>query len=133
MSITGNRSLFSQFNEHHNAPTVKFGCGTVQQALGWGTVCLTSSVLQQPVTLTKVLYIPGCPVNLISVQSVAYSSNCTVSFSSTACTAVRVSTVLWSFPATSQGVYTFTSTSCNDALSGSPAVPVYSVAMSESG
>ena len=64
MSITGNRSLFSQFKEHKDAPTVKFGCGAVQQALGWGTVHLTSTELQQPVTLKKVLYRPGCPVNL---------------------------------------------------------------------
>ena len=107
MSITGNRSLFSQFNEHQNAPTVKFGCGTVQQALGWGTVCLTSSVLQQPVTLTKVLCIPGYPVNLISVQSVAYSSTCTVSFSSTACTAVRVFHCLVVIPSYKSGCLYF--------------------------
>ena len=50
-------------------------------------VVLCSDVLDSQSILEKVLYIPGCPVNLLSVQSIAHSSNCTVSFSSTACTA----------------------------------------------
>ena len=133
MSITGNRSLFSQFTEHPNAPTVKFGNGVIQQAIGWGTVCLCSDELDMPITLDHVLYIPGCPVNLLSVQSVAHTSDCTVSFSSTACTAVRGSTILWSIPATEQGVYTFTSEKCTDTLSCPPVLPALSLDMSDSG
>jgi hypothetical protein len=103
MNITGNLSLFSQFEEHADAPTVRFGDGVIQQALGWGTVSLCGAELDRPITLEKVLYIPGCPVNLLSVQSIAHSSDCTVSFTSTACTASQGSTILWTIPASEQG------------------------------
>ena len=54
--------------------------------------------------IENVLYIPHCPVNLLSVNAAAHSHHCTITFDKTSCTAMQASSVLWSFPASSDGV-----------------------------
>ena len=84
----------------------------IQSSQGSGSIVLCSDQLPTPITLTNVLYIPYCPVNLLSVNAVAHSHHCEISFDSTSCTATRASSILWSFPASSDGVYKFACMPC---------------------
>ena len=111
MSITGDRNLFSDFQPSTHGPAVKFGDGVIQSSQGSGSIVLCSDQLPTPITLTNVLYIPYCPGNLLSVNSVAHSHHCKNSFDSTSCTASQAS-ILWSFPASKDGVYKFASRPC---------------------
>ena len=108
MSITGDLSLFTVYNASKNGPSVRFGDGVVQRSVGEGSIVLCSDWLPTSITLTNVLYIPHCPVNLLSVNAVAHAHHCKISFDSTSCTATQASSVLWSFPASSDGVHKFT-------------------------
>jgi len=107
LSITGDRSLFSVFQPSSNGPAVQFGDGVIQCPQGSGTIVLCSDQLQTPITLTNVLHIPHCPVNLLLVNSVAHSHHFKISLDSTSCTATQASSILWSFPVSSDGVYKF--------------------------
>ena len=82
---------------------------------------LCSDQSPTPVTLTNVLYIAYYPVNLLSVNAVAHSHHCKITFDSTSCTAKQASSILWSFPVTSDGVYKFASRpcECSDVCSAS--------------
>ena len=112
MSITGDRSLFTVFDVPLNLPSVRFGDGVVQRAVGKGSIELCSDWLPTPIILTNVLYIPHCPVNLLSVNAVAHSLHCKISFDSISCTATQGSSILWSFPASGDGVYKFACRPC---------------------
>ena len=94
LSITGNRSLFSDFQPSSHGPAVKFGDGVVQSSKGSGSIVLCSDQLPTPITLTNVLYIPHCPVNLLSVNSVAHSHHCKIAFDASSCTAMQASSIL---------------------------------------
>jgi len=111
-SITGNRSLFSQLVMSKQLPSVKFGDGVIKQAKGSGSIVLCSELLIAPITLDNVLFIPNCPVNLLSVHAIARSLDCRVSFTSVECTAMKGHKVLWSFPASDNGTYHFTAQNC---------------------
>jgi hypothetical protein len=91
---------------------VKFGDGVLKQALGSGSIVLGGPDLRSAITLTDVLYIPDCPVNLISVHAIATSLDCTVHFTSEYCTATRGSETIWSVPASSTGVFHFNAFVC---------------------
>ena len=97
---------------------------------------LCSDWLPTPITLTNVLYIPHCPVNLMSVNAVAHAHNCKISFDSLSCTATQGSSVLWSFPASSDGVYKFTCRPCHTPrgrLLSAVHYPVFALDVDEDG
>ena len=52
----------------------------IQRSQGSGSIVLCSDQLPTPITLTNVLYIPPCPVNLLSVNAVAHSHHCSITF-----------------------------------------------------
>ena len=95
LSITGDKSLFCDFQPSSDGPAVKFGDGVIQSSKGSGSIVLGSDQLPTPITLTNVLYIPHCPVNLLSVHSVAHSHHCKITFDTSSCTATQASSVLW--------------------------------------
>jgi len=95
-----------------NAPSVRFGDGVVQQATGVGTIFLASEWLTAPIVLTNVLYIPDCPVNLLSVHATAKSEDCVISFSEHTCVANKGTKTLWTVPASIGGVYHFLAHGC---------------------
>ena len=110
--ITGDQSLFSVYTPLPYPLYVKFGDGVLKQALGSGSIVLGGPDLRSAITLTDVLYIPDCPVNLISVHAIATSLDCTVHFTSEYCTATRDSETIWSVPASSTGVFHFDAFVC---------------------
>eukprot|EP00798_Chlamydomonas_sp_ICE-L_P003675 gene3675-biopygen21416 len=105
--ITGSQALFSTFQLGSNGPSVKFGDGVVQQATGIGTIVLSSRWLDAPITLTQCLYVPDCPVNLLSVSATARDLACVISFTSDTCHATIGPRTLWQIPVSPLGVYQF--------------------------
>eukprot|EP00798_Chlamydomonas_sp_ICE-L_P001700 gene1700-biopygen14531 len=105
--ITGSQALFSTFQFVSNGPSVKFGDGVVQQATGIGTIVLSSRWLDAPITLTQYLYVPDCPVNLLSVSATARDLACVISFTSDTCHATIGPRTLWQIPVSPLGVYQF--------------------------
>lgn len=105
--ITGSQALFSTFQFVSNGPSVKFGDGVVQQATGIGTIVLSSRWLDAPITLTQCLYVPDCPVNLLSVSATARDLACVISFTSDTCHATIGPRTLWQIPVSPLGVYQF--------------------------
>eukprot|EP00798_Chlamydomonas_sp_ICE-L_P013354 gene13354-biopygen22482 len=105
--ITGSQALFSTFQFVSNGPSVKFGDGVVQQATGIGTIVLSSRWLDAPITLTQCLYVPDCPVNLLSVSATARDLACVISFTSATCHATIGPRTLWQIPVSPLGVYQF--------------------------
>ena len=76
MSITGDLSLFTVYHASEDGPAVKFGDGVVQRTVVQGSIVLCSDWLPTSITLTDVLYIPHCPVNLLSVNAWLILSAC---------------------------------------------------------
>ena len=111
LCITGNRHLFSVFVASSTSPSIKFGDGVIQQAVGYGTIILCGTELRAPITLHNVLLVPNCPVNLLSVHALATSLDCSITFTSDLCIATSGSNVLWTIPSTDSGVYQFQSVS----------------------
>ncbi|XP_019157737.1 PREDICTED: beta-D-glucosyl crocetin beta-1,6-glucosyltransferase-like [Ipomoea nil] len=74
--ISGNLSFFSNIEFSYSLPDVTFGDGSKGKAIGIGKVTIHS------LSLSNVLYIPGCHFNLISVNQLTHSLNCLVTFSS---------------------------------------------------
>ena len=136
MGITGDRSLFSTYASSSASPSIQFGDGVVQRAVGSGSVVLSGEGLRAPITLHHVLLVPHCPVNLISVHAAATSLDCNIAFTSDRCIATAGSEILWSVPSTSSGVYTFESFpvptnsvpafSCEPAVMKAPGLPLSS-------
>ena len=112
-SLTGDSSLFKSLRYKANCPSVRFGDGVIQQAVGIGTIELCNEWLEAPITIDNVLYIPNCPVNLLSVNATARSQGCTISFDASQCIASRGTTTFWKVLATTTGVYHFESVHCN--------------------
>lgn len=110
--MTGDVTLFKSIRYQANCPSVRFGDGVVQQAVGIGTIELCNEWLEAPITIDNVLYIPNCPVNLLSVNATARSQGCIISFDADRCIATRGSRTLWTVPATTSGVYHFESVHC---------------------
>jgi len=137
LSITGDRSLSSDFQPFSNGPAVKFGDGLIQRSQGSGSIVLCSDQLPTPITPTNVLYIPYCLVNLLSVNAVARFHHCKISFDSTSCTATQASSILWSFPASSDGVYKFACRPCECSdfcsVSDYDLFPAFSLDVDENG
>ena len=137
LSITGDRKLFLDFIHSSDGPAVKFGDGVVQRSKGSGSIVLCSDKLPTPITLTNVLYIPHFPVNLLSVNAIAHSHHCTITFDRTSCIAMQASSVLWSFSASSDGVYKFASRPCECSelctVSEHDYSPAFSLAVNDDG
>ena len=111
-SLTGDRSLFKTLRYKANCPSVRFGDGVIERAVGVGTIELCNEWLEAPITMPNVLYIPNCPVNLISVNATARSQGCKLVFDADMCVATKGTKILWSVPATTTGVYHFESRHC---------------------
>lgn len=107
-SISGTQALFSDITFVPDGPSVRFGDGVVQKATGIGRIVLRSEWLDAPITLEQCLYIPDCPVNLLSVNATAKNLDCVINFTARTCHAFIGSRTLWNVPATPLGVYQFT-------------------------
>ena len=103
--------------------------------MGTGSVQLCSDLINYPITLTDVLYIPHCPVNLLSVNAIALSHDCKVTFDRTSCIATRGTSLIWPFPASSDGVYKFACKSCtaSDLHNISGSFPAFALDVDASG
>jgi hypothetical protein len=103
--------------------------------MGTGSVQLCSDLINYPITLTDVLYIPHCPVNLLSVNAIALSHDCKVTFDRTSCIATRGTSLIWTFPASSDGVYKFACQSCtvSELCNTSDSFPAFALEVDASG
>ena len=81
--------------------------GVVQQATGIGTIVLRSTWLDAPITLKQCLFVPDCPVNLLSVGATARDLDCKIMFTSDTCLVTIGSRTLWQIPVSPLGVYQF--------------------------
>ncbi|KAL0335244.1 UNVERIFIED_CONTAM: Retrovirus-related Pol polyprotein from transposon RE2 [Sesamum radiatum] len=73
--LTGNRSSFLTFSTSPKFPPVRIADGSYSPISGSGTVRPTDYL-----TLTNVLFAPKFPVNLLSVNQLTKTHNCSVTF-----------------------------------------------------
>jgi len=73
--IAGNGSLFSSISSNKNPHFITLADGSRVAAKGIGHASPTTSL-----SLSSVLFIPGCPFNLISLSQLTRSHNCSVTF-----------------------------------------------------
>lgn len=73
--MTGNPTIFSNFNKHRSPSHVTIANGSTTPVLGSGTIDLTPSV-----SLSSVLSLPNFSFNLLSVSKITRALNCCVSF-----------------------------------------------------
>jgi hypothetical protein len=73
--VTGNKSLFSSLSTSGFLPSITSANGSQTQSQGIGTVQILPSL-----SVDSVLYIPGCPFNLLSVNRLTRSLDCIVTF-----------------------------------------------------
>jgi hypothetical protein len=73
--ITGNSNLISFLKPSPNHPLVYIADGSSSPVVGIGSVQTTSLL-----PLHSVLYVPKCPLNLLSVSRLTKSLNCSVEF-----------------------------------------------------
>ncbi|KAK2437071.1 putative mitochondrial protein [Trifolium repens] len=73
--VTGNKSLFSSLSTSGFLPSITSANGSQTRSQGIGTVQILPSL-----SVDSVLYIPGCPFNLLSVNRLTRSLDCIVTF-----------------------------------------------------
>ncbi|KAK2377577.1 putative mitochondrial protein [Trifolium repens] len=73
--VTGNKSLFSSLSTSGFLPSITSANGSQTQSQGIGTVQILPSL-----SVDSVLYVPGCPFNLLSVNRLTRSLDCIVTF-----------------------------------------------------
>ena len=73
--ITGNKTLFSSLTTSGYLPRIVSANGSQTQSQGIGTVQILPTLL-----VKSVLYVPGCPFNLISISRLTRSHDCVVTF-----------------------------------------------------
>lgn len=78
--MSGNPHLFSNFHTHATSTHVTIADGSTPRVLGSGTVNLTPSI-----SLSYVLSLPNFSFNLLSVNKITCSLNCSVIFSGLLC------------------------------------------------
>ena len=109
LSITGDHSLFFDFIHSSDGLAVKFGDGVIQRSQCSGSIVLSSDKL--PTSTDQCSLHPS-----LSCQSTVCQCSCPLpplhNHLCTSCIATQASSVLWSFPASSDGVYKFASRPC---------------------
>jgi len=73
--ITGNKSLFSSLSTSGHLPSITMANGSKVSSHGVGTVHLFPSL-----PIDNVLYVPGSPFNLLSINRLTRSLDCIISF-----------------------------------------------------
>lgn len=73
--IAGNPSLFSQISLLKLPRLITFAHGSKAKA-----IVIAQAQIGSSVTLESVLFIPGCPFNIISVSRLTRSLNCSITF-----------------------------------------------------
>jgi len=108
--MTGDATVF-QPGSYAPAPayaqaSVFFGDGQTLRASGEGRVALSDHNVTNALLLEKVMLVPGCAANLVSVYETAKSLGCTVMFDEFECTMVKGSEVIMQVPVDENNSYT---------------------------
>ena len=107
--MTGNATVFEpgSYTAHaHAQASVFFGDGQTLRASGEGRVALSDHNVTNALLLEKVMLVPGCAANLVSVYETAKSLGCTVMFDEHECTVVKDSDIIMQVPVDENNSYT---------------------------